>query len=162
MRNDFDLSRLPQAVQDSLIQLIQTLAESWEASEAVILQDPSPTLRHTTRRRMETSLVPCVHGTPAVPCCAACTVVDAAEGIITASWQTRQQPDFPRSETERPILETLKEAYPASVPVQDLAAVAQLTTREMVMLCGALRLLGTIELVPPGFRYQPPTPDKGV
>jgi hypothetical protein len=94
-------------------------------------------------------------GTPELPCCAARTVVEAAEAVLLDAEQ-QQRLEFLRTPLEIRTIEILRDFYPSAVTGQQLTECLELPRETARTLAYALFQLGVSEHSRLGhYRYKP-------
>jgi len=146
----FDLTLLPQPVQTAVTGLMEALVQAW----------PRPVAPPLLPARRATPA--CPHGTPTLPCCAACSVVDAAEAVLVDVQEDLQRL-YPRTPLELGILETLRRFYPSPVTSRQLADRLGLPSAQVRTYAYALFVLGVVDREHQGhYRYKPCAQEGGV
>jgi hypothetical protein len=95
-------------------------------------------------------LARCPHGTPALPCCAACATVYRAETVL-AEVQAEGPQRFPRRDVELQVLEALQALDPLPATARQIAAMVGLPQLQVRTILQALGMLGTVEHPRPGY-----------
>src|SRR5207253_1427281 len=132
---DYDISRLPESVQNALMHLTAKLVQTWSTSEA-------PQAR-------------CQHGTPETPRCASCVVIESAE-VVIGNAQDELRHIFPRNALELQVLEILKHLRPLGVSAQQISHVLGVERALVKRVCTGLWMVGTVDRPSNGlYRYRP-------
>jgi hypothetical protein len=130
-------------VQTAVTGLLEALVQAW----------PRPAVPPLLPARRATPA--CPHGTPTRPCCAACTVIDAAEAVLVDVQDDLHQ-RYPRTPLEIHILETLRHFYPSPVTSRQLADRLGLPSAQVRTYAYSLYILGVIDRQTYGhYRYKP-------
>jgi hypothetical protein len=146
----FDLGLLPPPVQTAVLGLMEALVQSW----------PRPAAPPLLPARRKTPA--CPHGTPTLPCCPGCSVIDAAETVLLDVQEDLHQ-RYPRTPLEIHILEILRRFYPSPVTSRQLADRLGLPSAQVRSYAYSLYILNVVDRESQGhYRYKPLGQEGGV
>ena|SRR5438105_4822074 len=126
---NYDISCLPESVQNALTHLTEKLVQTWST---------------------------CQHGTLETPRCTSCAAVQAAETVLLDA-QDELRHIFPRNALELQVLETLKHLHPLAVSAKQVSLITGIEREVVKRVCVGLWMTGTIDRPSGGlYRYRPP------